>query len=286
MSRQRSDAAIFAEAFVSEFGSDCGLRLKVVAAEIGAKIVEIDSATYDGLLVRVSNVNRGRIGINRNIEVAGRKRFTAAHELGHYVLGHGSDVIRCRPADVENWDPKLRQDERDANTFAAEILMPAEVIRPLLAATPNFAQIDSIASLCGTSLTSSALRFVELSTYQVGVVWSQHGHVAWYRTSGELRRAIRVRPLDAASLACACFERGVTVDEGAVTVPATAWLYDDGLREDASLIEWARAMPRYNGVLSVLYAPTFLERRTGYEEEDERELDPTDFTLGRKRWPR
>jgi hypothetical protein len=44
-------------------------------------------------------------------------------------------------------------------------------------------------------------------------------------------------------------------------------------------------MPRYNGVLTLLYAPTFLDARTGYEEEDEQELDPNDFTLGRRRWP-
>src|SRR5438128_1930962 len=131
MARLRSNAAVFAEALVSEFGNDCGSRLEDVAADIGAKIVEIDSANFDGLLVRVANTNRGRIGLSRQIPVAGRKRFTVAHELGHYVLGHGSEVIRCRPVDVENWDPKLHQDERDANTFAAEILMPAAVIRPL-----------------------------------------------------------------------------------------------------------------------------------------------------------
>ena len=45
-------------------------------------------------------------------------------------------------------------------------------------------------------------------------------------------------------------------------------------------------MPRYGGVITLLYAHDFLESRTGYEEEDERELDPTDFTLGRARWPR
>lgn len=286
MTRQKSDAAIFAEAFVAEFGNDCGSRLTTVAAEIGAKIVEIDSTTYDGLLVRIANTNRGRIGISRNIQVAGRKRFTAAHEIGHYILGHGSEVIRCRPADVENWDPKLRQDERAANVFAAEVLMPAAVIRPLLDSTPDFAQVEGIASLCGTSLTSSAVRFVELSTYQVAVVWSEHRHVVWYRTSAELRRAIRVRPVDDASLAAQCYQSGATVQDDGVIVAATTWMYEDGLRADATLTEWSRAMPRYDAVLTVLYASDFLEYRTGYEDESERELDPTDFTLDRERWPR
>lgn len=286
MTRQRSDAAIFAEAVVSEFGNDCGLRLDAVAMEMGAKIVEIDSDTYDGVLVRVADTNRGRIGISSRIPVEGRKRFTAAHELGHYVLGHGSEVIQCRPKEIETWDPKVRQDEREANTFAAEVLMPSAVIRPLIARTPDFQQVEQIAELCGTSLTSSARRFVELSSYQVAVVWSEDSHVVWYRVSRELRRAIRVRGLDEASLAHACFDRGTTVEHTGVRVPARCWMYDDGLRDDAELVEWSRAMPRYGGVLTLLYAPDFLEYRTGYEEEDERELDPTDFTLGRTRWPR
>lgn len=269
MTRRKSDGTVFAQAVVAEFGTDCGLRLEEVAAEVGAKIVEIDSAQYDGLLVRVANVNRGRIGISRHIPVAGRKRYTAAHELGHYLLGHGSEVVRCRLHEIESWTPALRQEEREANTFAAELLMPADLVQPLIAATPDFRQVEAIAQLCGTSVTASAVRLVELSAYQVAVVWSEGGQVVWYRTSRELKRAIRRNAVDA------------TVEDGGAIVPASAWCYEDGLRVDATFIEWSRAMPRYNAVLTLLYAPDFLE-----EEDDEHELDPDEFTLERRRWPR
>lgn len=56
-----------------------------------------------------------------------RRRFTAAHELGHAVL-HRERMGRFRV------DAKVREDaddpdelEREANRFAAELLMPAEV---------------------------------------------------------------------------------------------------------------------------------------------------------------
>lgn len=58
-----------------------------------------------------------------------RQRFTIAHELGHYELGHGE-----RPRDsvaafnLYNFDPY----EADANRFAAELLMPEAWVKWLV----------------------------------------------------------------------------------------------------------------------------------------------------------
>ncbi len=59
-----------------------------------------------------------------------RRRFTIAHEIGHVVLGHLSDRDRCLrdPREhytIDNFDPV----ERDANRFAAALLMPADAVR-------------------------------------------------------------------------------------------------------------------------------------------------------------
>ncbi|RME85388.1 MAG: ImmA/IrrE family metallo-endopeptidase [Zetaproteobacteria bacterium] len=56
-----------------------------------------------------------------------RKRFTIAHELGHLALGHarlGEEYKR------RDWLSSLGVDEeeRDANLFAAEFLMPAQFV--------------------------------------------------------------------------------------------------------------------------------------------------------------
>lgn len=65
------------------------------------------------------------ITVNQNHH-ENRRRFTIAHELGHYTLGHGAkeDVIYRNG----NSDP----DEVEANAFAAEILMPKGAIHYLL----------------------------------------------------------------------------------------------------------------------------------------------------------
>lgn len=54
-----------------------------------------------------------------------RQRFTIAHELGHMMLGHG----RAMRDNKRNYSASVDQyREREANSFAAELLMPREVI--------------------------------------------------------------------------------------------------------------------------------------------------------------
>jgi Zn-dependent peptidase ImmA (M78 family)/transcriptional regulator with XRE-family HTH domain len=73
--------------------------------------------------------DRALIGVNAD-HAGVRQRFSIAHECGHFVLHHDSQhVIELEPqsaGDPPGYDWKK---ERDANTFAAELLMPAEWIR-------------------------------------------------------------------------------------------------------------------------------------------------------------
>jgi hypothetical protein len=64
-------------------------------------------------------------------EPATRRRFTLAHELGHWVCQHleGKEVpVFCRAEEV-GLDPAVKALEREANLFAAELLMPEDDVR-------------------------------------------------------------------------------------------------------------------------------------------------------------
>lgn len=67
-----------------------------------------------------------------------RQRFTAAHELGHFVLHRremgGRVSIADTPASVEVSDEQSDRHEREANRFAVELLMPAGVCKARAAA--------------------------------------------------------------------------------------------------------------------------------------------------------
>ena len=71
-----------------------------------------------------------RIVLNAD-ESADRRRFTLAHELGHWVcqcLEGTRQPVFCRVEEV-GVDPQAKALEREANIFAANLLMPERIIR-------------------------------------------------------------------------------------------------------------------------------------------------------------
>jgi len=70
--------------------------------------------------------------VNAN-DVPARRRFTLAHEVGHWVCqcleGRGAPVM-CRAEDVAPGTDRTL--EREANIFAAELLMPEDAVRSVV----------------------------------------------------------------------------------------------------------------------------------------------------------
>lgn len=66
-----------------------------------------------------------------------RRRFSVAHEVGHFLLHAevGDKAVYCRTGDLRpDPDSPERQREREANRFAAELLMPAVLVEREMAA--------------------------------------------------------------------------------------------------------------------------------------------------------
>lgn len=117
---------------VEEIADSCfGLLVREVedmSAAPGAPEVG-PGQSISGLLL----ASRGEIWVNaaEAREWPPRKRFTIAHELGHWVLHRtGQQALFCRHGAVEEADrPELPAAEVEANAFAAALLMPADLLR-------------------------------------------------------------------------------------------------------------------------------------------------------------
>ena len=103
---------------------------------LGEKIVfkEVNSSNSDfvGALTKGNSGQQSYIFINKNIENAGRRHFTIAHELGHYFLSHQlkDNSIFCTSNDIAEEGSQKDPIEREANYFASCFLMPEGKIKP------------------------------------------------------------------------------------------------------------------------------------------------------------
>lgn len=88
------------------------------------------------------------IFISRNISNS-RKRFTAAHELGHILLGHAGryKLVNREPSPHDN------PVEQSANVFASRLLAPACVLWGC-----NVHTAEDISKLCDISMQSAVFR--------------------------------------------------------------------------------------------------------------------------------
>lgn len=124
-----------AEALLGRAGiSDPPIDVEFIAHTCGAYVRrERFRRDLSGMLVRGDTEDEGTtiIGVNSTHHPR-RQRFTIAHEIGHLQLHRGRRVtvdsgLRVDYR-VDAGNPSV-QEERDANAFAAALLMPSDAVR-------------------------------------------------------------------------------------------------------------------------------------------------------------
>ena len=284
MSERADPVVVLSQSVLKRFGIDCGKRLHDVVREVGLEVVYRDADSYEGALLRIKGFPRGYVVINSRIREESRRRFTVAHEWGHFILPDQQDLSApCQKERIENWDDDLYHPELEANRFAIEILIPREFVLDYLRTEPSFDSARSIAGICQTSLTASIMRLVTLTSFRAAVVWSQENHVRWYKSSPEFSRWIRRGELNDATFAADCFKNR-SVPGQLESVPGSAWLFEKGLRDGARIWEHSIPLPSYDAVLSLLVMREPVEAWDDSLPAD-RDLDPNEFTVNRRRWP-
>jgi Zn-dependent peptidase ImmA (M78 family)/transcriptional regulator with XRE-family HTH domain len=92
-------------------------------------------------------------------------RFTCAHEIGHLLL-HPNPL------------PGDRQQEREADQFAAELLTPRAEIEPLLPKSIRIAALDQLSKTWGVSIESLVYRMGELRLVSDASIRRAHQRLA------------------------------------------------------------------------------------------------------------
>ncbi len=108
----------------------------VEAHNISVRAEALEDSVSGMLVIKDGNAV---IGVNMNHH-PNRQRFTIAHELGHYLLHSNSSKIFIDAAPIffrdETSSNGSRSQEIQANTFAAELLMPDAILKEQLRTHP------------------------------------------------------------------------------------------------------------------------------------------------------
>lgn len=143
------------------------VKLEDVAAKLRVRIERADlGEDVSGVLVRRGD--NAVIAVNW-AHHPNRQRFTIAHELGHFLLHEGGTYIDkgtfARFRDEQSGSG-TDQEEIDANTFAAALLMPTEWVRREAHERPfdpaDDADISALAAAFGVSGQAMSFRLSNL----------------------------------------------------------------------------------------------------------------------------
>ncbi|WP_336071908.1 ImmA/IrrE family metallo-endopeptidase [Nitratireductor rhodophyticola] len=134
-----------------------------------------DFDSFEGLMVRKGTERKWIIGINEAISYAPRRNFTLAHEIGHFI-GHRyiRNQFQCSFESLNDFQNEAL--EKEANEFAAHLLMPPDIIRKFDAErvfSPE--SVKELADRQGVSRAAAAYRWVGLSNRRIGFVISRDG---------------------------------------------------------------------------------------------------------------
>lgn len=127
-----------------------------------------------------------------HIRSEGFRRFTVAHELGHYFLeGHPEEILKTAPVHFSRagFTQGHSSIEIEADHFASGLLMPTHLTREALYGAPiGLEGIRHLANAAETSLTSAAIRAAECAPYPMAVIVSQGAQVAYGFMSDSFKR--------------------------------------------------------------------------------------------------
>lgn len=183
-------------------------------------------------------------------------RVPDGHELGHFLLPwHRQSTFQCTAEDISS---RAKADwEIEANQFAAEMLMPATMVKKRLRVLkdPELAHVLQLSSEYGTSVEMTARRVTELSDYACAVVFSKDNVVRYSIRSELFERRLCVRKGD--SLPTKSLSREASSDHSEWNeLDAYWWLADErGADQPERICEQTLVQEKGHKVTLVTYEP-------------------------------
>lgn len=163
--------------------------------------------------------------------------------------------------------------------------MPESLFRQQIRkTTPDLKTIQRLSEEFQTTLTATAIRYVEMDELPCAIFASYDGKVKWFSPSQSFPYKLIGPGTDLHEISCAndYFKKGLAPSEPE-TVQAVAWFQDYEKGSKCFLYEQAIPLPSYNTVLSLIWIREDQNRPDDFKHRESR-LDPEKFTPDGKRY--
>jgi hypothetical protein len=240
------------------------IEVEAIAQSCRATIVY---EPLDGCEARIIGLNdTAIITVNENSQRE-RQRFSAAHELGHWMCDRGRIGFSCTEQMLtREWG--ATNPERRANQYAAELLLPKRLFAPLARKLPaTLASVRSLAKTFQTSITATAIRLVDIGEHPAAVVFCDSAGRRWFVRSSLVPSELRIVETPGRGSVAARLLSGAAAPSAPEEVDADDWIdHRDAARY--CLVEDSVRAPG-GAVLSLLWWKDEAQLRDLDEDEDE-----------------
>lgn len=216
-----------------------------ICKQLGIEIIEAP-ITADAYL-ECDNGNsyivlKDSLGINR-------KKFTIAHELGHFYLPwHSELMFGCNINEMDfkiDYAPR----EKEANLFAAELLMPEKSFKSYFIGEIDYSTVSSLADMFEVSFQAALSRCIDLANEDCIIICSSNRRIKWFRATEYFPLFVNTKKINEISAAEDLYD-SKTLRIKKIEEPGYVWFSN---ADDRDIVEESIIFPNYNEVISIIH---------------------------------
>lgn len=132
----------------------------------------------------VAGADTAVISVNTVGVSLGRKRFSLAHELAHWLCDRRTGSFLCAKSDIGPQNAEAKSLEAFANGYASQLVLPTYLVDPWLTGrAASLAVARTLATEFRTSLTAAAIKLIKRTSHAAVVARYGQGRLIWHQRS-------------------------------------------------------------------------------------------------------
>ena len=161
----------------------CQNDLEGIANARGARVVH---RHLDGCEARlVASADQAVISVSTAGGNDGRRRFSLAHELAHWICDRKTGSFQCAKEVIGPQNAEAKSVEAHANAYASQLILPDYLVVPwAYGKRMNLDVAKALANDFNTSLTAAAIKLAKRATAPACIVCHNQSRLLWHQRNG------------------------------------------------------------------------------------------------------